>query len=116
MMYQSTVLLENVSNEDSIGSYNFTEKQPGAGYKGLVDTTTTVQYQFNEFVGEVKLQGTLELYPGDADWFDIGETLIDADSTVITDSYTASFTGNIVWVRAAYSIQNGTITQIRYNL
>ena len=116
MTYESRVLLENASTEDSTGTYRFTDKAPGAGYQGRLDTTTTVLYNFNEFVGEVKMQGTLELYPGDTDWFDIVDTAIDADSTVITDSYTVSFTGNIVWLRAAYSIQNGTITQIRYNL
>ena len=116
MSYESRILLSSASNEDSIGSYNFTDKFPGAGYTGLLDTTTTVLYTLDEFVGEVKLQGTLELYPGDTDWFDIEGTLIDADSTVLTDSFTASFTGNIVWLRAAYSIQNGTITEIRYNL
>ena len=116
MSYQSYVLVENQSNEDSIGVFNYSEKSPGAGYKGLIDTTTTVLYQLDNFVGDIKMQGTLELYPGDNDWIDIADTNIDADSTPLVDSFSTSFTGNFVWLRAAYSVQDGTLTEIRYNL
>jgi hypothetical protein len=69
-----------------------------------------------EFVGTVKIQATLELYPGDNDWFDVAGTEVGGDSTVINSSaYSYTFTGKFTWIRAAYNLQNGTITEIRYN-
>jgi hypothetical protein len=118
MSTESITLLSNVSQEAAPGdsSFIYSGKQKGAGYHKYNDGVHTVVYDFNQFVGTVKIQATLELYPGDSDWFDVAGTEVGGDSTVINSSATSyTFTGKFVWIRAAYNLQNGTITEIRYN-
>jgi hypothetical protein len=40
---------------------------------------------------------------------------IGDDSTLWATPQSVNFVGNFVWIRAAYNLQNGTITQIQYN-
>jgi len=118
MSTEIITLLSNVSQEATPGdsSFAYSGKQKGAGYHKYNDGVHTVVYDFNQFVGTVKIQATLELYPGDSDWFDVVGTEVGGDSTVINSSATSyTFTGKFVWIRAAYNLQNGTITEIRYN-
>lgn len=112
MLYELYTIAQNISTEDTATS----DKFPGPGKNKLNDNTGTVHYQLNNFSGSIKLQGTLELYPGADDWSDIDSTSIGGDSSVINNDYTFNFIGNFVWIRAAYTVQNGTIVQIRYNL
>ena len=116
MSIESTILLENITQEVSDSTFSFTEKQKGAGYHKLRGGLHTYVFQTDSFVGVIKLQGTLELYPGENDWVDIDNTtlLVGSDSTM-TGSPTGNFTGNFIWIRAAYNLQDGTIQQIRYN-
>jgi len=114
MLQETLKLAENINAETE--NFAYSEKNKGAGYAGRLDTTTTVQYILDNFSGAIKIQGSLELYPGDDDWVDIEDTLIDDVSSVLNDDYTISFTGNFLWLRAAYQITNGTISSIRYNL
>ena len=118
MSTESITLLSNISQEAVSGdsSFVYSGKQKGAGYHKYNDGVHTVVYNFNQFVGTVKIQANLELYPGDSDWFDVVGTEVGGDSTVINSSPTSyTFTGKFVWIRAAYNLQNGTITEIRYN-
>lgn len=118
MSTESITLLSNISQEVAPGDSTFvySGKQKGAGYHKYNDGVHTVVYNFNQFVGTVKIQATLALYPGDNDWFDVAGTEVGGDSTVINSSATSyTFTGKFVWIRAAYNLQNGTITEIRYN-
>ena len=112
MLYESYTIAQNISTETS----STTEKFPGPGRNNRNDKTVTVNYQLNNFSGSIKIQGTLELFPGEDDWSDIDSTSIGGDSSIIDNDYTLNFTGNFLWLRAAYTIQNGTITEIRYNL
>jgi hypothetical protein len=116
MSIESTILLENITQEVSDSTFSFSEKQKGSGYHKLRGGLHTYVYQLDSFVGVIKLQGTLELYPGEADWVDINDTTVSvgSDSTMI-GSTTGNFSGNFVWIRAAYNLQDGTITQLRYN-
>jgi hypothetical protein len=116
MRYQSTIILENISTESADSTFLFSEKYEGAGYRNLKDNTHTIQYILDNFIGTIKVQATLAIHPGADDWSDISLTEIGGDSSAISDSYAFSFSGNYVWIRAAYNLQNGTITQIRYNL
>lgn len=117
MSTESRVLLSNISTESADSTFSYGHKQPGAGYNRRSDGVHTVVYNFNNFIGTVKIQGTLELYPGDYDYFDVAGTEIGGDSTIITSSvYSLNFTGNFLYIRVAYNLQNGTITEIRYNL
>lgn len=120
MSIENIILLSNVYTESATADYSVGEKKQGAGYYKNNDGLHTTVFTFDNFVGSVKLQGTLELYPGDDDWVDITYDSItvpvDAlDSTPVVGSSIATFTGKFVWIRAAYNIQDGGIEEIRYN-
>lgn len=118
MSTESIVLVSNKSTESANSGYVYSDKNKGAGYNKNSDGIHTGVYVVDSFIGTIKLQGTLELYPGDNDWFDIADTeqgLADDSTAWSNNTYTVTFTGKFVWVRAAYNIQNGSITEIRYN-
>jgi hypothetical protein len=116
MSIENTILLENITQEAADSTLLFSEKQKGAGYHKTGDGLHTYMYDIDSFVGFIKLQATLELYPSDNDWVDITDTTFtsNGDSTEI-GSKTGNFTGNFVWIRAAYNLQDGTISKILYN-
>jgi len=121
MSNESRLLLENITAEAVNTDYSYGEKQPGAGFYRLDNPLHTAVYTFNSCNGIVKIQGTLAMYPSDDDWFDIDNTTVGGDSSVIGEedvenvSFSRNFTGNFVWIRAAYNLQDGTIVSIRYN-
>lgn len=127
MTYESILLAQNITAESVGSSFAYTDKKPGSGYHNRLDSTHTATYTVNSFVGTIKLQGTLELYPTDTDWFDIDNTEIGGDSSILggisidpnpstsLENVSFNFIGNFVWIRGAYNIQNGTIVEIRYN-
>ncbi len=121
MSIENTVLLSNITAEAAPGVFSYSDKKKAAGYHRISDGLHTVVYTVNDFKGTVKLQGTLNLYPGDNDWFDIVDTEIGGDSSAIIGdegqnySISRNFTGNFLWIRAAYSVENGTIVDLRFN-
>jgi hypothetical protein len=128
MSIETTLLAQNL-NQESVDSvtFSYTDKKPGAGYHNQDSVTHTATYSVNSFIGTIKLQASLELYPGESSWFDITGTEIGGDSTMLdgialtpTDSTSVenasvNFTGSFVWIRAAYNIQDGSIVEIRFN-
>ena len=119
MSKESISLLSNISQETAPGdsSFQYSDKQKGAGYHKYNDGVHTAVYQVDSFIGTIKIQATLALYPGDNDWFDIIGTEVGfgSDSSAWTATNSVTFTGKFVWIRAAYNLQNGTIEEIRYN-
>ena len=123
MSIQNTILIDNYSTETWYGAspvaYTYSDKQKGAGYHGKSNGIHTAVFQLDNFVGDIKLQGSLERYPTDTDWFDIefeNQQLISfLDSSIATSTETRNFIGNFVWIRAAFRLINGTIVSIRYN-
>lgn len=115
MSNENIVLLSNVSTESVDSSFAYSDKNKGAGYNKNGDGVHTVVYTVDSFVGTIKMQGTLELYPGENDWIDIAGTELGGDSSVFSVSQSRTFIGKFLWIRAAYNLQNGIITQIRYN-
>lgn len=114
MSFESSILLSTISNTVADSTYSYSDKQPGAGYHNKDDATHTVIYSLQNFVGAIKLQASLELYPSESDYFDISETEF-ISSNPYTDVYNVTFSGNFVWLRAAYNLQDGVISEIRYN-
>lgn len=113
MTDENFILLENITTVVSDSTFSVGDKKQGAGYHKNNDGVHTAVYDLNSFVGTIKLQGTLELYPGDNDWFDISGTELntgDAES-----GFSCTFVGKFVWIRAAHNLQDGSITRIRYN-
>jgi hypothetical protein len=120
MSIESTILVENFSDDSQPSTFRYTDKSKGWGYhRRLGSAQHTAQISYENFVGEVKFQATLALYPSDNDWFDIvyddNVSAIIADSTAPTDSIVRNFTGNFVFVRAVYRLEQGIIQEIRYN-
>lgn len=103
-----------VSLTNTIGTV-ISDKQKGAGYHNITNSLHTLVYSVTDFKGSIKLQGTLALDPADIDWVDIPETVIGGDSSVFSALEPVNFTGNFVWIRAVYTLEDGTITEIRYN-
>ena len=127
MTIETTIIAENITDEVSDSTFSYGEKFPGAGYFQKETASHTATYSVINFIGVIKMQGSLELEPGEGDWFDIENTNISGDRGIFGSQFlnpddstsveheTVSFTGNFVWVRAAYNLQNGSISEIRYN-
>lgn len=119
-----------------------TEKMIGSGYHNN-DGVHTVQYVFDNFVGHIVLQGTLETEPDNyTDWADIHLTRIptvkkeleyeyeseyqneyeyeyqqkvDTTTTPVTGTVFLNFFGNFVWIRAKYKVDSGSIDRVVFN-
>lgn len=117
MPIENQILLENVNTITSSTIYS--AKKKGAGYHANNDGLHTVVFQVNAYLGDIKIQGTLAPYPDDDDWVDVVNFAGDSTFYGAEDSVdyikTVNFTGKFVWLRASYTLQNGTIRQIRYN-
>jgi len=117
MSTETIILLENFSTDSSGLGFSYSKKQPGAGYHRSESNLHTAFYKVDSFEGTIKMQATLALDPSDNDWFDIVDTEFGGDSTISggTTTYGINFTGNFVWIRAAYNVQSGSILSIQYN-
>ncbi len=115
MSTESIILFDNTESDSTVSDFFiFTPKNKGAGYHKKQNNLHTAIFSVSNYSGSIKLQGTLALYPGDSDWFDIDETLINFVEAV-PQSLSVNFRGNFVWIRAAYTVLSGSINQIRYN-
>jgi hypothetical protein len=111
MSNETIILAQNLATVSAGSAFSYTNKTPGPGYYRQNDTERTASYDFTNFTGTVKIQASLELQPGNSDWFDVDSTVYTASSAVTTtENY--SFTGNFIWIRAAYNLQSGTINRI----
>ena len=115
MSTETITLLSNITQEAVSADFSYSDKQKGAGYHRHNDGVHTAVYQLSEFVGTIKIQATLSLYPGDTDWVDVNGTEHSFDSSISNGAYAYTFTGRFVWIRAAYNLQDGSIVEIRYN-
>lgn len=120
MSTETIVLLSNANDDSQPSSWQYSEKNRGAGYYQNSNGIHTAVFEFDNFKGSVKIQATLELYPSDSDWFDVvyddSATQLEAlDSTPLVTSAVRNFTGKFVFIRVAYMLEQGTITEIRYN-
>jgi len=118
MAVENTILLTEKKTESS--DFVYSDKQKGAGYHRLENALHTAVFRFDNFKGSVKIQATLMLYPSERDWFDVeydsGSSLESVDSTPLLTTEIRNFTGNFIWLRAAYRIEEGTIREIRYSV
>ena len=120
MSNETIVLLSNANDDSQPASWQYSEKNRGAGYYKNSNGLHTMVFEFDNFKGSIKIQATLELYPSDSDWFDVVydadvASLTSLDSTPVVANASCTFTGKFVFIRAAYMLEEGTITQIRYN-
>lgn len=109
----SSEILTLVSDLSSPTGETFSTKLKGAGYHRKFDNLHTAQYLVSNFSGSIKLQATLEMFPGEADWFDIEGTAFTGDGSSNPDP--VNFRGNFMWIRAVYALESGSISSIRYS-
>jgi len=119
MSIESRILLSNLSTESpDLSIYSYSDKGLGSGYHQNKDALHTFQFILDNFKGSIKIQATLESYPGENSWVDVsydsGSVLENLDSSPATSTASRNITGNWVWFRVAYIIEEGTISQIRY--
>jgi hypothetical protein len=116
MSNETTILLENANLPGAFTS----GKKPGSGYHQKYDNLHTFVLKFSNWSGELKLQGTLEMFPGENDWFDLRDQLNNkleygGDSSDYDSIITVNAKGNFLWIRAIGTIDHGSIAEIRYN-
>jgi hypothetical protein len=104
------------------GNLTFISNQEkGDGYFGSSDGLHTVAYTVTQnFIGEIKMQGTLATNPIDVsstqtDWFDIAGTDISYPYPGSNNTQYANFTGLFVWVRGVVTFSQGSMHSISYN-
>jgi hypothetical protein len=121
MAANSVILLPSNSHDNTSNPSTLVgERSKGAGFYGMGDGFHTVQIQLTNFIGTVKIQGSLATTPGDDDWLDVrispqgGAYSVDTTGlaskigTITEVTYTSAttinktynFTGNFVWIRA----------------
>lgn len=121
MSNSETILSANTHPGDSTIETVTGEKFKGDGYYGRSDGFHTVQYNITGFQGKIKMQATLAINPGEADWFTLAATEHETigfpnDGTTATGSHIKHFTGNYVWVRVVVSSwTDGTVNSIKLN-
>lgn len=120
MNNETIVILSNISDDSQPSTWQYSQKQLGAGYYKNGNGLHTVVFEFDNFKGSVKIQATLHLNPGPTDWVDViydssDVTLTALDSTPLNNNAACTFTGKFVFIRVAYQLEQGTINEIRYN-
>ena len=115
------IVEEIVTTETADGSTTTTldhtgfvpDKTKGDGYFSQPDGVHTVAYQVvnlgdstDDFIGTIKMQGSLATTPTEDDYFDISGTTYTSDQSTTIASF--NFTGNFVWVRAKITTTNAS--------
>ena len=113
MSYETLNLLENITASGDAQAVFYSDKNRGAGYYKKGDGVHTVLFHTEGFVGTITIQATLELYPSDADWFDVYTETFALDSS--NSNRSTTITGNFVFIRTAYTVEDGEIISVRYN-
>ena len=109
------------------------EKAKGDAYFGQSDGLHTIMIDLNDFIGTIKIQGSLADTPTDNDWFDadlsndeftvdttgkVTDVVVDELAYTLAETSKKSYNtiGNFVWLRADISNWTaGTITRIELN-
>jgi hypothetical protein len=74
----------------------------GDGYYGYRDGSQTLAVTFNNFIGRIQIEATLEISPGEADWFPVWmnrATPYKQYGTVTNGTESFSVRGNFVLIR-----------------
>jgi len=115
----SVTLIPTTTFGTSTGNYDGSsaafngDKVKGDGYYGFSDGVHTVQTRVTNFVGTLKVQGSLVKDPANTDWVDIDNIVVGDGSTATTNSFLNNFTGNFVWIRVSVTeFTAGTINNI----
>jgi hypothetical protein len=112
MSSEITVLI----NQQSTPGIFDSGRKPGAGYHQKYDNLHTFVINLENWNGELRIQGTLDLFPGDDSWVDLTDFSGNSLSyTTGTGALTVNVRGNFIWIRAVGSTTAGTIQQIQFS-
>ena len=123
MANQSVTLFNSITPSSTVASGkritfpHTSEKAKGCGFYGSSNPTHTVQYSTGgNFVGVIKLQGTLAAAPTEDDWYNIdGTSLGNGVSPVFNQPLLVTFGGKHVWIRSIIeSCTAGAINNVVY--
>ena len=129
----TTTFGTSTGNYDGSSASFSSDKVKGDGYYGFSDGLHTVSWRVVDFVGTVKIQGSLAKDPAETDWVAIdlreadGNFSATADglisevtttsqvyTTATTENRVYNIKGNFVWIRANISgFTAGTINTIQ---
>ena len=94
------------------------EKKPGPGYHQLQTPAQTITFDLPVFSGDLTIQGTLEMFPGEADWVTLKDINTGQPITVNGDQIgtflTMSSLGNFIWVRVIGNINSSQNIRVLY--
>lgn len=90
----------------------YSDPMHGAANVGNDSGVHTAAFYLTNFVGNITIQGSLDLMPptSDPQWFTISTEDYTGESGVVP----ASFTGNYLWVRFKVTQDNGTLDKVIY--
>ena len=92
------------------------EVHKGDGYYGSGDGFHTVAHVLTDWAGTIKIQASLATNPTNDDWV-TAYTIENLDTVnLLTESSSANFVGNYVWIRAVVeNMTHGTIAKLQLN-
>ena len=100
-----------IMSASSTDMNKYSETVKGDSYYGYTDGFHTIQVTYNQYVGRLRIQGTLSLSPTSSDWFDIVPTTTSGSSWNPA-GYIQFNANNPADLSEAYSFQ-GNFTFIR---
>jgi hypothetical protein len=120
MSNEIIVILSNIFDDSQPTTWQYSQKVIGAGYYKNGTGLHTVIFELDNFKGAIKIQATLASTPGANDWFDVvydtSDVVLTAlDSTPLNNNAACTFTGKFTYIRVAYQLEQGVITEVRYN-
>jgi len=119
----SQILMSNVVYGASTGTYAgltapfYSPKFAGDAYRGdKYGIHTFAYFLAADFVGSIVIQASLVTNPTASDWVTLESTRTTVDSPSTAVATTKTYTGNVLWIRAAVTaFSAGTIVKVQYS-
>lgn len=117
MTLTTQILVDDVTYGTASGNYDgssqdwYSDAVPAANYYGGQGSLQTLTYRLQDFVGQIRIEATLNDLKDSAAWFEVA-TYGDG-STVETGTIPVNIIGNFTWLRAnILGFDSGTIQAI----
>ena len=119
----SQILLSNVVRGASTGEYAgltapfYSPQFAGDAYRGdKYGIHTFAYFLAADFAGSIVIQASLVTNPTASDWVTLESTRTTVDSPSTAVATTKTYTGNVLWIRAAVTaFSAGTIVKVQYS-
>jgi hypothetical protein len=115
-MAQTQTILNTTTYGEASGNYDgssqdwYSDPVQAADYFRGRGGLQTVTFNLNQFVGQIRVEATLDTLPDTATWFDVYEI---GDEIPLTDYHPENILGNFVWIRLHILLfEAGTISSV----